>query len=376
MRVVAEHRVAVDRPREHLVDGEGGADGGNHQNVHVLPQPADYRLEFMRDAAARRMCRPRCTSVRRAGSLGPRAGSTPAGRQGNRRIRPAAPPPMAPGTAAIPAARNGSSETSTTVAMPPSCSRKAKWARRIVVVAEELQFVDGRQSDPDIGALVARSACARPGVVVVTCGHHVENAVDVGDAAGHHADAVQRFARRDQADGADQAARRFEPDDTVERGRHPTRARRVGCHCERHLAQRNGQRRARTGTAADHFAAENTARHRVRGASSVQPGGELVEIGLADIERARVEQSPDRWRGCRSDVGVVGAGERSRHALDVDAVLHPERHPVERQSTRTGALFDLLRSRQQLIARHDGQPGAVVAPRCDGVGDSSGRFRR
>ena len=35
VRVVAEHRVAVDRARQHLVDGEGGADRGNHQHVHV-----------------------------------------------------------------------------------------------------------------------------------------------------------------------------------------------------------------------------------------------------------------------------------------------------------------------------------------------------
>ena len=39
--VVAEHRVAVDGPGEHLVDGEGGADGRHDEHVHVLPQPAD-----------------------------------------------------------------------------------------------------------------------------------------------------------------------------------------------------------------------------------------------------------------------------------------------------------------------------------------------
>ena len=46
MCVVAQHRVAVDRPRQHLLDGEGGADRGDHKRVHVLPQPTDDRLQF------------------------------------------------------------------------------------------------------------------------------------------------------------------------------------------------------------------------------------------------------------------------------------------------------------------------------------------
>ena len=43
-------------------------------------------------------------------------------------------------------------------------------------------------------------------VVVVAGNHHLEDPVDVVDAAGHDADAVQRSARWYQADGADQAA--------------------------------------------------------------------------------------------------------------------------------------------------------------------------
>ena len=72
-------------------------------------------------------------------------------------------------------------------------------------VTEELEFVGGRQPDTDGSAVIPRTAVARPGVVVVTGDHHVENAVDVVDAAGHHADAVERLARRDQTDGADQS---------------------------------------------------------------------------------------------------------------------------------------------------------------------------
>ena len=47
MGVVAEHGVAVDGPGQHLVDGEGGADGRHDEHVHALPQPADLGLEFL-----------------------------------------------------------------------------------------------------------------------------------------------------------------------------------------------------------------------------------------------------------------------------------------------------------------------------------------
>ena len=82
------------------------------------------------------------------------------------------------------------------------------------------------------------------------------------------------------------------------------------------------------------FAAEHAARHRVRRAGAVQPGGELVEVGLADVDRARRRAAAHHRRGGGRLVGVVRAGQRGRHPGDVDAVLDPERHAVQRQRRR------------------------------------------
>ena len=84
--------------------------------------------------------------------------------------------------------------------------------------------------------------------------------------------------------------------------------------------------------------------------------------------------APHGRRRRRGDVGIVGTGERGRDALDVEAVLYPEWHAIERQSPRAGALLDVFGSGKQLIARHDGKPGAVIAPSRDGVGDSCRRL--
>jgi hypothetical protein len=58
-------------------------------------------------------------------------------------------------------------------------------------VAEELEFVGAGQADADLGACVPRAAIARPRVGVVACCHHRKDPVDVVDAAGHDAQAVE-----------------------------------------------------------------------------------------------------------------------------------------------------------------------------------------
>ena len=228
----------------------------------MLPQPADRRLEFLqplqrREGVDRRVLLRRC-----AGCRAPRGGSNPVARQGNRRTRRAARPPTAPGRAASP-------QPGTVRAR-----RRRRWRCTSEVLAErQVRVAASRRrrrtrvprrggSPTRIGHRVARSAVARPGVGVVAAGHHVEDAVDVVDRAGHHADAVQRFARRHEADGADQPARRLEPDDAVECGGHAARAGGVGGHGERHLAERHRQRRTGTRAAGDHLAAVHTARDR------------------------------------------------------------------------------------------------------------------
>ena len=61
-----------------------------------------------------------------------------------------------------------------------------------------------------------------------------------------------------------------------------------------------------------------------------QPGGELVEIGLADQDRAGGEQPLDRGGRRAGHVGELRAGGGGRQAGDVDIVLDRERHAPER----------------------------------------------
>ena len=210
----------------------------------------------------------------------PRDGSSPAVRQGSRRTRPAARPPRGPGRAApgvqerlqrwggdrgklstmtVPRRQMGAP----TSASSPKNSSSANAAGR-----------------PGAGSRRRRigPAWPAPGIRSSGPGHHVEDVVDIVDGARDQADAVQRFAGRHQPDGAQQSAGRFEPDHPVERRGHPARAGGVGRDRERHLAQRDRQRGARTGAARDQLATEHAARHRVWRSGAVEPGGELVEI--------------------------------------------------------------------------------------------------
>ena len=65
----------------------------------------------------------------------------------------------------------------------------------------------------------------------------------VGYGQSEDRDGVQRLAGRHHATHADQALRRLEPDDVVERRGHAPRARRVGTEREGHEARRNRHRR-------------------------------------------------------------------------------------------------------------------------------------
>ena len=236
------------------------------------------------------------------------------------------------------------------------------------VVTEELEFVDRGQPDADDGTRVGRATVPRPGVGVVAADHHLHDAVDVVDRSRHDTDAVQRLARRHQADGADQSSRRLVADDAVERRGHPARARGVGGDREGHLPQCDRQRRSRTGAAGDQLVAVHAARHGVGRPGPVQSGGELVQVGLSDVERAGVEQPLHRRCGRRRNVGVVGTRQRRRDARHVDAVLDAERHAVERESPCARPVLDLRRGGQQLFSRNGRQPGPVVAAGGDGIG--------
>ena len=47
VRVVPQHRVAVDGPLQYLRHCEGGADGGDNQHVHLTPQASDLCTQLL-----------------------------------------------------------------------------------------------------------------------------------------------------------------------------------------------------------------------------------------------------------------------------------------------------------------------------------------
>ena len=62
-----------------------------------------------------------------------------------------------------------------------------------------------------------------------------------------------------------------------------------------------------------------------------ETGRELIEIGLAENERARLAQPRDGGGVLRRAIGEGRTGRGGRQAVDVDIVLHRDRNAVERQ---------------------------------------------
>ena len=99
------------------------------------------------------------------------------------------------------------------------------------------------------------------------------------------------------------------------------------------------------------------ARAVVRRPRADEPGGELVEVGLAHEHRARGEQLLDHRGRAPGHVGELGAPGGGRHAGDVDVVLHRERHPRERKVGAGGERgVDLGRARPQPVGRRLADP--------------------
>ncbi len=85
---------------------------------------------------------------------------------------------------------------------------------------------------------------------------------------------------------ADEAGRRFEPDQVAEAGWDATRAGRVGAEGERHEAEGDRGGRPRARSAGDVLGVERIAHFTVGRASAHEAGGELIEIRLADEDSA------------------------------------------------------------------------------------------
>ena len=109
-----------------------------------------------------------------------------------------------------------------------------------------------------------------------------------GEREDRHA--VQAAAGRQHAAAADEAAAGFQAHEIAERGGHPARARGVGAERKADEAMREGQPGTRTRPAADVQGVERVGRRAEGCARAGQPGRELVHVGLADEDSARVRK--------------------------------------------------------------------------------------
>ena len=91
------------------------------------------------------------------------------------------------------------------------------------------------------------------------------------------------------------------------------------------------ERRAGARTAGNELSIEQIAADAVRRAHADQAGRELIEIGLAENERAGLAQPRDARGVPVRTIAVSRARRRGRQALDVDIVLDRDRNAVERQ---------------------------------------------
>ena len=93
----------------------------------------------------------------------------------------------------------------------------------------------------------------------------------------------------------------FRPTMLLSAGRHAAGAGRVGAERERHEPGGHRDRRARTRSAGDERRIERIARHAIGRAHADEAGRELIEIGLADHDRAGAPQPRDGGRiACRA----------------------------------------------------------------------------
>ena len=194
-----------------------------------------------------------------------------------------------------------------------------------------------------------------------------------GEREDRHA--VERSAGGHHAARAEQAARRLEADDVVERGRHASGARGVGAEAEADQSGGNRDRGAGARAAGQVARIEGIDRRAVRRTYPDQTRRELIEVGFADQQTAGGKQCVDHSGVRFGDVAEFGTGRGGRLTRDIDVVLDREGDPVERQVLRVAPL-QLGRARLQLRCGRAAYPDLVVAALLEPLENSGDGLRR
>ena len=237
--------------------------------------------------------------------------------------------------------------------------------RRIVFVAEELQLLGARHAEAQ-----GRNRCIAETPRIRVCGieafRRPEHRRGIFGVQRKDRDAIERATRGHDTVGAQAADARLEAEQVIERRRYTAGARRVGAEGEARESGRHGDRGTGTRAAGNVTAIETVAAGPVGRAYADQAGCELIEIGLAERNRARGDELRDDRGGARRRVRIGGTAGCRCDVGQINVVLDHERDAKERQ--RVGGV---LRERRDVaghpLARQSGNPhmaffGAIRAP--------------
>ncbi len=158
----------------------------------------------------------------------------------------------------------------------------------------------------------------------------------------------------------------LQADDVIKACRNATGPGGVGAQRKRHQPARHHRGRAGTGAAADVITVKSVHHCAIRRAGADQPGGELIEVGFANHNRASGFQAGDDGGVGVGVKGKIRTGGGGREARDINIVLHRKGDAEQRQ--RGGVL---LIARQQfsklpvdLDRRGPRDPGVVLFRQC------------
>ena len=190
------------------------------------------------------------------------------------------------------------------------------------------------------GGEVRHGERRRRRILGIVAGHALQQQRAVLDRARERTRLVERAGKRHHAPARAAAVGRLQPDDAAERRRLADRAAGVGAGAARHHVGRDHGRRAARRAARHQLAVVAPLLPRVLDAAEVarhvrRAHGELVEVGLADHDRARLPQvGGHRALILRHEAFEDVRAGRGLHALGAEQVLDGERHAFEQRRPR------------------------------------------
>lgn len=190
---------------------------------------------------------------------------------------------------------------------------------------------DGQAGDAGCGEADVGGPGSAAGVALVGARHGGGRGGGEVEGGGEDGERVVVRAGRDDTVGGDDAEGRLDADQAVEGGGDAAGTRCVGAESDIGDTQGDRDRRAGTGAAGYQIGVVCVADRAVGTAGADQAGRELIEVGLAEHDRASGGEPLDGGGGFGWDIREFGAARGGRQARDIDIVLHRDQKSRQRQ---------------------------------------------